>query len=74
MSGVLLVLTALALGWSGVALDLAMELGVGAIAIVVLDILVLGVLQRGLERVAVVERAPRQRRPGPTVPRSPDQG
>jgi hypothetical protein len=56
LSGALLVTAALVLDWSGVALDLAMEFGVGAIAIVVLDILVLGVLQRGLERVAAVER------------------
>jgi hypothetical protein len=51
--GLLLVLIAVTASWSGAALDLAIEFGVGAVAIVVLDVLVLGLLQRGLDRVAV---------------------
>lgn len=57
--GLALVLAALVGRWSGIALDLAMEFGVGAVAIVVLDVVILGLLQRGLDRVADI--APTER-------------
>jgi hypothetical protein len=52
LGGVLLVATALLAGWTGTALDLAMEFGVGAVAIVVLDVIILGVVQSRLDQLA----------------------
>jgi hypothetical protein len=52
LGGLALITAALFGAWSGVALDLAMEFGVGAVAIVVLDLLILGVIQENLERLA----------------------
>jgi hypothetical protein len=52
LGGLVLITAALFGAWSGVALDLAMEFGVGAVAIVVLDLLILGVIQENLERIA----------------------
>lgn len=52
LSGLALIAAALFGAWSGVALDLAMEFGVGAVAVVVLDVLILGVVQANLDRLA----------------------
>jgi hypothetical protein len=49
--GALLVAISLVLGWSGAALALAMEFGVGALAVVVIDVIVLGRVQPGLDAV-----------------------
>ncbi len=49
VTGTALVAVALAAGWSGTALDLAMEFGVGAVAIVVIDVVVLGALHTRLD-------------------------
>ena len=53
LGGLALIGVALVAGWSGVGLDLAMEFGVGAVAVVVLDIVILGVLQARLDRLTV---------------------
>jgi hypothetical protein len=58
IGGVWLIGTALVGGWSGVALDVAMEFGVGAVAVVMLDIVILGVLQARLDRLAVTNPWP----------------
>ena len=50
--GAVLVVIALVLDWSGAALTLAMEFGVGALAVLVIDVIVVGRLQPGLERIA----------------------
>jgi hypothetical protein len=50
--GVLLVALALALDWSGATLTLAMEFGVGALAVVVIDVLLLGILHPRIEHFA----------------------
>jgi hypothetical protein len=52
LSGLALIAVALIGQWSGVALDLAMEFGVGAVAVVVLDVVILGVLQARLDQYA----------------------
>lgn len=52
VGGLALIAAALFGAWSGVALDLAMEFGVGAVAVVVLDLLILGVVQANLDRLA----------------------
>ena len=52
VGGLALIAAALFGAWSGVALDLAMEFGVGAVAVVVLDVLILGVVQANLDRLA----------------------
>lgn len=52
VAGLALIGAAFANSWSGVALDLAMEFGVGAVAVVVLDVLILGVIQANLDRLA----------------------
>lgn len=52
VGGLALIAAALIGAWSGVALDLAMEFGVGAVAVVVLDMLILGVVQAHLDRLA----------------------
>lgn len=52
LGGLALIGVAIVDGWSGVALDLAMEFGVGAVAVVVLDIVILGVLQARLDHLA----------------------
>ena len=49
--GAALIVLALSLGWSGAALALAMEFGVG-LAIVVIDVIVIGAIQPGLESLA----------------------
>lgn len=48
-AGIVLVVLALTLGWTGAALDLAMEFGVGALAVVVVDVIVLGAFQPRLD-------------------------
>ena len=53
IGGLVLIGVALVAGWSGVGLDVAMEFGVGAVAVVVLDIVILGVLQARLDRLTV---------------------
>ena len=53
IGGLSLIGVALVAGWSGVVLDVAMEFGVGAVAVVVLDIVILGVLQARLDRLTV---------------------
>jgi hypothetical protein len=50
LAGLALIAAAFVGGWSGVGLDLAMEFGVGAVAVVVLDVLILGVLQARLDQ------------------------
>ena len=52
LGGALLVALAWFLAWEGAALALAMELGVGAVAVAVLDVLLLGLLYGGLTRIA----------------------
>jgi hypothetical protein len=52
LAGLALIAVALIGQWSGVALDLAMEFGVGAVAVVVLDVVILGVLQARLDQYA----------------------
>jgi hypothetical protein len=55
MSGAIgsaLIVLALSFGWSGAVLALAMEFGVGALAIVVIDVIVIGAIQPGLESLA----------------------
>ena len=59
LGGLALIAAALVGAWSGVALDLAMEFGVGAVAVVVLDFWILGVVQTNLDRLA--------RRPAPSA-------
>lgn len=49
VGGVLLLLISLRAGWTGAALDLALEYGVGAIAVTVLDIVLLGLLHARVE-------------------------
>jgi hypothetical protein len=51
VGGLSLIGVALVAGWSGVGLDVAMEFGVGAVAVVVLDFIILGVLQARLDRL-----------------------
>jgi hypothetical protein len=60
VAGLVLITAALALSWTGAALDLAMEFGVGALAIVVIDFIVVGTLHPGLDALA-------RRAPGTTV-------
>lgn len=50
--GAALIGSALIGEWTGAALTLAMEFGVGAVAVVLLDVLILGLLQSGLDRLA----------------------
>jgi hypothetical protein len=52
LAGVGLIAAALLGQWSGVALDFAMEFGVGAVAVVVIDVVILGVLQARLDQYA----------------------
>ena len=54
VAGAALIALALLLQWSGAALSLAMELGVGALAIVVIDVIVLGRIQPGLDELGRV--------------------
>jgi hypothetical protein len=51
-----LILVALGLGWTGAPLALAMEFGVGALAVVVVDVIVLGAIEPALD--ALRRRAP----------------
>lgn len=51
LAGVLLIAAAFLLDWSGAALDLALEYGVGAVAVAVIDVLLLGTLHQQLERI-----------------------
>jgi tetrahydromethanopterin S-methyltransferase subunit E len=62
LAGLALIAVALIGQWSGVALDLAMEFGVGAVAVVVLDVVILGVLQARLDQYAA--RTPTAGLPG----------
>lgn len=50
-TGAVLIALALVLGWTGAALSLAMEFGVGAVAVAVIDVLLLGLVQSRLERL-----------------------
>lgn len=50
-AGALLVVLAFALDWSGAALDLALEYGVGAVAVAVIDVVLLGLVHGRLERL-----------------------
>jgi hypothetical protein len=52
LAGLMLVAVALVLGWTGAALDLAMEFGVGALAVIVIDFIVVGTLHPGLDALA----------------------
>jgi hypothetical protein len=52
LGGLLLIGLAVVSGWEGAELALAMELGVGAVAVAVLDVLLLGLLYGGLTRLA----------------------
>jgi hypothetical protein len=52
VAGIGLITLALTRGWSGPLLDLSMEFGVGALAIVVIDVVVLGALRPGLDAVS----------------------
>jgi hypothetical protein len=52
LGGPVLIGLALIRGWDGAELALAMELGVGAVAVAVLDVLLLGLLYGGLTRIA----------------------
>jgi hypothetical protein len=51
LAGAALVAVALLAGWSGAALDLALEFGVGAVAVAVIDVVLLGTLHSRLERL-----------------------
>jgi hypothetical protein len=48
LAGLALILTALLADWSGARLDLAMEFGVGMLAVPVIDVVVIGLLHRNL--------------------------
>ena len=50
--GIALIAAALTLGWGGAPLTLAMEFGVGAVAVVLVDVVLLGILHPGIERLA----------------------
>lgn len=52
LSGLVLVGLALLLDWSGAGLSLAMEFGVGAIAVAVIDVVILGVVHSRIESFA----------------------
>lgn len=52
LAGMLLVALALARGWTGAGLALAMEFGVGAVAIAVIDTVLLGIVHPRLQDVA----------------------
>ena len=52
LSGALLVGVALLMEWSGAGLSLAMEFGVGALAVAVIDVVVLGVFHSRIETFA----------------------
>lgn len=52
LAGIAVVALALLAGWHGAALDLAMEFGVGAVAVAVIDILFLSIVQPRLEGLA----------------------
>lgn len=49
VAGIGLVATALVAAWSGAALALAMEFGVGMLAVPVIDVVLIGTLHRGLD-------------------------
>jgi hypothetical protein len=51
LAGVVLVVLAFVLDLSGAALDLALEYGVGAVAVAVIDVVLLGTLHARLERL-----------------------
>jgi hypothetical protein len=52
LSGLALIAAALVGGWDGAALTLAMEFGVGAVAVAAIDVVLLGVLYGALESIA----------------------
>lgn len=52
MAGVVAIVLALALGWEGAALTLAMELGVAAVALLVIDVVVMGLVFPRLDDLA----------------------
>jgi hypothetical protein len=55
LAGVALVVVAVRLGWSGAALDLALEFGVGAVAVAAIDVVLLGTLHSRLARLGDAE-------------------
>jgi hypothetical protein len=55
LAGAALVAVAVLAGWSGAALDLALEFGVGAVAVAVIDVVLLGILHSRLERLGDAE-------------------
>lgn len=55
LAGAVLVVLAFALDWSGAALDLALEYGVGAVAVAVIDVVLLGAIHGRLERLGSAE-------------------
>lgn len=52
LAGAALIVTALVRGWTGAGLGLAMEFGVGALAIPVIDVVLLGFLHSRLDQFA----------------------
>lgn len=52
IAGMALIALALVRGWSGAGLTLAMEFGVGAVAVAVIDVVLLGLIHRHLEHFA----------------------
>lgn len=52
LGGVALICLALLLDWTGAGLSLAMEFGVGAVAVAVIDVVILGVVHSRLESFA----------------------
>ncbi len=52
LAGAALIAAALTRGWTGAGLSLAMEYGVGALAIPVVDVVLLGILHATIARVA----------------------
>lgn len=49
VAGAALIVSALALGWRGAALALAMELGVGMLAVPIIDVVLIGALHQRLD-------------------------
>lgn len=52
LCGALVVASALLLDWTGAGLSLAMEFGVGAVAVAVIDVVILGVVHSRIESFA----------------------
>jgi hypothetical protein len=52
LGGVVLIAASVWLQWTGAALALAMEFGVGAVAVALIDVALLGTIQAGVEKAA----------------------